>query len=403
MKRWTVLVYMAADNDLAKIAGDTLDAMAKARFTDASVLVQLDVPNKKTERYLFPGDGTRVSQGTLATNVNSGDPQVLTDFVNWGTDTVPSTYTALVVWNHGGGWEDIQVDFGALSRPRPVVPSLAKRASVAAGSLGDKQHLDDLIALDQGSRDYLSDDGFRSAIENTNVRSVDLLGCDACEMNMLEIAFEMRNVTSFLVGSERNEPGSGWPFDKVLDVLAEPALSPDRFAAAIVDAYGKNYVNDSVTQSAIVSGNVPALADAFDAFGAALVAALPKWRTEITTWRNNLRRLDNPSYVDIDEMIASSDLVNVNDDAVLAASDKIATVLGNAIRANVALGNFSGACGMSIWFPPAPLRLLGAYKNLQFGANNRWAQFLAAYLGPLGEDAFRDDIARLRRLRNNAV
>ena len=36
--------------------------------------------------------------------VNMGDPNTLTDFVKWGLETFPARHTALVLWDHGGGW-----------------------------------------------------------------------------------------------------------------------------------------------------------------------------------------------------------------------------------------------------------------------------------------------------------
>ena len=45
-------------------------------------------------------------------------------------------------------------------------------------------------------------------------REIDLLGFDACLMNMLEVALSTPGTARFIVGSEELEPGDGWPYDR---------------------------------------------------------------------------------------------------------------------------------------------------------------------------------------------
>ncbi len=78
--KWTWLVYMAGDNNLEGAGYDDLKEMRKVGSTPAvNVLVQFDTEQNKTTRY-------RVEKNKLTTlkampGVNSGDPNVLTDFL----------------------------------------------------------------------------------------------------------------------------------------------------------------------------------------------------------------------------------------------------------------------------------------------------------------------------------
>ena len=83
------------------------------------------------------------------------------------------------------------------------------------------------IALDGG--DSLTTQALRAAIEQSALRRVDVLGCDACLMSMVEIAYELRGVADFLVASETEQPSQSWPYAPLLAALREhPEIIPRR-------------------------------------------------------------------------------------------------------------------------------------------------------------------------------
>lgn len=117
MKAWTVLIYMAADNNLDLFAVKDLHELEHMGSTDdVDVVVQID-------RY---GDGRTgpASRGRVVKDenwekldirfvsvldeigeTNTGDPQVLRSFIEWGATTFPAERYMLVLWNHGSGWK----------------------------------------------------------------------------------------------------------------------------------------------------------------------------------------------------------------------------------------------------------------------------------------------------------
>jgi Clostripain family len=117
VKAWTVLIFMAADNNLDLFAVKDLHELEHLGSTDeVDVVVQID-------RY---GDGRTgpASRGRVVKDVNwekldirfvsvldeigetnTGDPQVLRSFIEWGAAAFPAERYMLVLWNHGSGWK----------------------------------------------------------------------------------------------------------------------------------------------------------------------------------------------------------------------------------------------------------------------------------------------------------
>ena len=50
---------------------------------------------------------------------DTGDPEVLSDFIRWGFATYPSQRRLLVLWDHGNAWQGYGGDDSAEHIPRP--------------------------------------------------------------------------------------------------------------------------------------------------------------------------------------------------------------------------------------------------------------------------------------------
>ena len=126
----TLVVYMAADNDLESYALSNLKAMEKASFNNMNVLVLLD----RAEGYDETNDNwtdTRLfeithddSQGnfiiskrlrcpnlslsaTKETELDMANPSVLHNFIAFAKSDYEAEKYALVIWGHGTGWRGI--------------------------------------------------------------------------------------------------------------------------------------------------------------------------------------------------------------------------------------------------------------------------------------------------------
>lgn len=299
--KWTFMVYMAGDNSLSN-AGDTdLCEMRKVGSTaDVNVIAQFDNAGREgTRRFYIQKGGNNLLQSLGKTD--SGSPEILLDFIKWATSSYPAERYALILWNHGGGWEPSEMD--RLAR-EVCAPNYSEReATVRSGSRLRKAFfnttLKKIFALSSAhERAICSDDGSGHSLDTVELGKVldqavktlgqpfDLLGMDACLMSNLEVAYQVRPYVRYIVASEESEPNDGWPYDKVLDKLVKnPALPTAELVTCIVEAYIQYYINkgvaDPVTQTALDLSKLDLLVAPLDTFANALMAKLPAIRLKI--------------------------------------------------------------------------------------------------------------------------
>ena len=119
VKEWTVLVYLNADNDLYRFGFLNMQQMESIGSTAGmNVVVQFDPEpqGQPTTRYFVtknanPVNGKITSQvvGTLP-ETDMGNPKTLSDFLVWGVQNYPAKKYAVIVWNHGNGWQGVSYD-----------------------------------------------------------------------------------------------------------------------------------------------------------------------------------------------------------------------------------------------------------------------------------------------------
>jgi hypothetical protein len=409
-KRWTVLVYLAGDNDLSTAGEkDVLEMKSVGSTDDVNVVVQFDRAGEgTTTRYLLR-EGTPLENDAVETlrETNTGDPAVLADFLAWGCRTYPAEHVCAVLWNHGAGWDDTN-PYRALGRDVP--PLLRKGAIIRKGAgrpVRARQALAALrrtsaallrptvlqamttrgIAYDDQARDFLDSAELKRVLANAkraSGRSIDVLGFDACLMSMAEVAYQLRGSAELVVGSEESEPNDGWPYDRILAALAaKPSMNPKELSQVVVRAYLASYrASDAVTQSAVDVTALAPVASAVDALGKALAAAAGNEtaRTRILQARYTAQEYSPPYDVYCDLVDLCSNLGGIMPGtAVAAASADVAA----AVRAAVVEHGSKGAAvarsnGLSIYFPTK--RLSPLYAKLDFAKKTSWNRFLALLL-----------------------
>ncbi|MGE5592495.1 MAG: clostripain-related cysteine peptidase [Betaproteobacteria bacterium] len=239
--KWTIMVYMCADNNLESAAIADMNELEEVGSTgEVNILVQIDRAKgfdtsngdwTGTRRYYIKRDsnppgslGYDTIVSSLApwdgnydagTEVNMADPAQLRDFVTWCVTHYPAQHHVLILWDHGDGW--------TIWRSPRVEPR-----AICVDSGGGE-----LAALDV--------DQVRAALEG--LPRLDIIGFDACLMQMIEVAYEMRGVADIAVGSEETEPEGGWDYSAAFAGLcADPyGTSAWDLARALVDSYLASY------------------------------------------------------------------------------------------------------------------------------------------------------------------
>lgn len=386
---WTWLIYMAGDNNLEGAGLSDLEEMQKVGSTDkVNILVQFDTEENKTTRY-------RVGKGELETlqtmpGVNSGDPGVLTDFLKWGLKKYPADHYLVNIWNHGGGWENLPADYDyeSIRAAKPERAAKLKRIKRSifrktVEEIHNRSPAERAIAIDCGSQDYLDNQELRKSLEDSmqNGRRFDIVACDACLMNMLEIAYEMRNTADLMVGSEETEPGAGWPYNAILEKLvAQPTMTPTELAKLIVVEYGKSYEGsgESATQSALDLRNMDLVTQSINAMISALLKDLDGVAGGVSLAHNKAQKFEMPEYVDLEDFsLQISQRLSQYNDVKAAVNQMLSALSGGFVMQNVAVGRgVERAKGVSIYFPLQEKYYAPDYKNLLFSKDYKWDDFL---------------------------
>ena len=121
-KSWTILIYMAADNDLEPFAIRDLHEMAEAGSSKSVVIAAQVDRSADFKPFGIPGLGDWVGASRIVqvdgrwhrvadlgdTDMSSGAE--FEDFITWGLKNFPAERTALLLWDHGFGWKGFAVD-----------------------------------------------------------------------------------------------------------------------------------------------------------------------------------------------------------------------------------------------------------------------------------------------------
>jgi len=362
---WTVLVYMAADNDLEP-AGlqDLLEMSAIGSSANLRFVVQADrAVGEYTGGLLGQPEWTGarrflVQQGSLQLLSNLGTVDMaasatLADFITWGVTTYPGERTMLVLWDHGGAWTGFGVDYSA----------------------GAMMGLNQIAA------------GVTQGLAGAGLARLDVLGFDACLMASVEVAEALKGKASYLLASEEVEPGHGWDYRAF---GGGGALDPVALSKKVIDGYmvqatAENTVA-SVTLSLVdlsklgpIESALAGLAAAYPS-GAAVAPLLPA----IAQGRNAAHAYGaNPDPARAFHSLDVADLVD-NLTGVTGAAALKAAALGAVIYQRTGQAQVASR-GLAIYFPPGPASYKAEYDALPgMGA---WRTFLASVYGSSGSAA----------------
>lgn len=370
---WTVLVYMDADNNLEAAGLLDLNEMEAAGISEnVNVVVQVDRAVGETDahgdwtdtrRYLIRGDDSdEIVSEPLASlgERNMGDPQELADFVVWGMRTYPANRYALIIWDHGAGWNGIAFD-----------------DDTAEFGLPDHISLPDL----KGALDM--------ALSQSNAAKLDVIGFDACLMGQLDVFQAVQPFADYAVGSEELTPGLGWDYTALLRGLYDtPGMDgaglSRRMVADFMAFYQQSAEDDFVTMAAVdtaqlsrVSAAVEQLAHQITAVPAEVAGAVGDARSGASSFAR--------VYADAYENYAAVDLVHFAsilaqrsaNEQVVAAAEGVKTAVFNTVIAHEAGSGIKNSHGIAIYFPRNAKFYSETYAQLT--SLPVWDQFLNTY------------------------
>ena len=380
-------------------AGETdLQEMAAVGSTpDVNIVAEFDCigADGHSKRYYVKKD--ELKEVADLGETDSGDPNALLDYIAWAKENYPADRYALVLWNHGGGWDKSSIDtisqeVGTKGFGRAEG---AERSSTSMGRAFFRTTLKTIMSLDSSDeRAICSDDGSGHSLDTVELgkvlaeakkvlgQKIDLMGMDACLMANLEVAYQAREYVNYIVASEENEPFDGWPYTAVLQKLVdEPDMATADFGAHIVDAYIQSYAHTNNT-AAVDLSKAEELAGALDELADALIAHMPTAQLEI--WSATKKPAAKFWYNTLWDLTHFCERLEAGtaDDDVKAAATKVLKALepGNFVVADSHRGTKVERCGgVTVYLKGPPSELSRYYAELDFAVKHRWHKLLEAY------------------------
>ena len=257
----TVLVYIAADNSLTSFAAEDVAEMVSGfAAVDAdknNLLVYVDTQSAKPLLYQI----TKDSKGAVVKTIlheyeeqNSVYPTVMAEVYNRVFSAFPAKSYGLVLWSHGDGW-----------LPSPSNISASKASTRWFG---------------QDGTSYMDISSLNTALNSAP--HFDFILFDACFMQSVEVAYELKDRADYFIGAPNEIPGPGAYYTELVPAMFSQAKDlASTVAHGYYDYYAAKYTGQlgsnenwimGVTVSVLKSSEVQALATA-------TAAILPKYIT----------------------------------------------------------------------------------------------------------------------------
>ena len=220
-KDMTVVVYIAAENSLSRFYHSDLaemESVADQIPLDCNFLVYVD-SSTLPAIYLLNAQQGKVTYRTL----NEEDSCTPATFGKNIWDIVqefPAEHYGLVMWSHGSGW----------------IPP-AKAPGKIAKTIGVDNNMNN--ETNYGSELEIPD--MRKELEEIGVHW-DYILFDACFMQCVETAYELRSLTDYIIASPAEIPVLGAPYDKIMDCLTE---KDTEWATHLAEKYYEDYKDNA--------------------------------------------------------------------------------------------------------------------------------------------------------------
>jgi hypothetical protein len=335
---------------------------------------------------------------------DSSNPETLRKFIEWSVVERPSNHRMLILSGHGSG---------------------------AVGDFLPDDH------AGNGLNRSLTIPSLENALEDaqTNLRPhlkgklIDVLGMDSCLMSMAEVCYQVQKSVDYLVGSEGFVQNAGWPYGCLLKqlrrrIVNNEELTPDRIAGYVVQdyiAYYREYLpaNVSVDMAACELARLGNPGDAYESKTVRrrvreltdfLIPPLTMCKPDtdgpsndtsirdlvtLAHWRAQSYKFEQ--YTDLwDFCLQLRELSKGSPSPLVKEIAQAAERVQNAIDETVGRSNgtagrqdyegidFQHSHGLSVCFPWSSAAFSEtdqkAYRELAFGRDSGWGDFLVAYL-----------------------
>ena len=274
----TLIVYMAADNDLEQYAIENLKDMEYADFENINVLALLDraegydeTNGNWTDTRLFEvlhddtNSGLLVSKrldcpplglsARLRTELDMGNYNVLKNLINFAKSEYEAEQYALIIWGHGTGWR--------YSNPNSF------RA----------------VGIDEKTDSFMTVCDLGKALKNQDLAAI---GFDTCFGGVFENLYELQYSAEYVVASPGVSPSSGWNYKNLLETISQRDVSASDLANLMAE-------NSPVHTTVLNTSRIQTIMNALEEFSENLAGTITNSTTRNSAF-NTLFNAKSYSY-----------------------------------------------------------------------------------------------------------
>jgi Clostripain family len=430
-KEWTIMVYMAGDNNLSVDMAYALEQIKSAANNTSNInlfvyydglsnsipTLYCDFSQHKTTEAIPVNyyRSNKIKDKLISVkgdgNENSASTASILNFVDWcvkkegkNAEKKAATNYALIFSGHSLGFQslglfkDVKADD---SMNLNDMKQMFERITLSAQQLEDAAKANPK-SVEGGTTEIIG-------------KKLALLGFDSCVMSMMEIGCQFKDITETMVASEGSIPNAGWSYAQLLLALPK-TLTPKELAATFVYQFIRQQNKFSLAEISvdIAAWDFNALNGLETSFTMLVEKLLSCFNVADSVSYNQMRRLllnvhwqcqtymleQNIDLGDFCQLLVKEiDLLKSEID-----NQKIAEILKLSVRCNAVIndirkcviltgfsgGNYQFSNGVSLFFPWSLASYEAAkpdYEKLSFvqknDAGKKWNKFLQKYLGEI--------------------
>ncbi len=411
---YTVVVYMAARNDLFPFAGRNIKQMQQIGSNERlKLFIQFDMhkpaQSRLTKRF-FIDEKHKIGQVGPDLCMDSGDINSLIDCVRCAHEMFPSDELVIILWNHGTG--EIEPSLQRAINPSELFSynpknkliELNRSVSFLDHITGGKIEFEDDckgILIDDSSGRYLTNQQLREGLEIISKdiikKKVAILACDACHMSGIGIMSPLKDYVEYFIGSQEVELGTGYNYTALFEPFMFSSLDKESFAHHFVSCFKDTYsrITQDYTHSAINLSKIDLLEHNIDQIANHLIYGLQNQKNRsvkeaIRLSRRTSTNFTETTYIDISHFLTNMlshidkcELIDAQETVTFkkSLSELLAagnSLIGDIVIANTVGRNLQSAKGISIYFPET--RIHKSYPQTEFALRTSWLNFLRAYV-----------------------
>lgn len=230
--RRTVLVYMAAENNLSRFATEDLEEMKTGSLKlaeDQNLVIYVDKAGSLTTPYIVRAKNGEMVDTIFMKEALSADPTTLQDVIQYTREHFPAKSYGLLLWGHASGWLVSTKDSISRTRGSSILePKAYGGATGNNSSSSSGNYWMNIVPMAKAIQNGMGSD------------HLSFIFGDCCSFGCLEVAYELRNVTDYVIGSPAEVPDMGAPFDLI---VPDMFIETDNFYAKIIDHYFDYYLD----------------------------------------------------------------------------------------------------------------------------------------------------------------